>query len=134
MLLVEDNPSDIFLISAGLGFGSSPKHLSTVEDGASAIDFLERQGKYQSVPVPNIILLDLGLPTRNGREVLAYVKSNPRLSRIPVLVLSSSSQESDVQCAYDLRANCYLTKPFDLDEYFDMIRQIDEYWLTQVGL
>ncbi len=134
VLLVEDNPSDIYMISAVLGYGSRPKNLSTVEDGESAIDFLERQGKYRSVPVPEIILLDLGLPKRDGREVLAYVKSNPLLSRIPVLVLSSSSQEQDIQCAYDLRANCYLTKPIDLDEYFDMVRQIDEYWLTQVGL
>ncbi len=134
VLLVEDNPSDIYLITSVLGIGSSPKHLSTVEDGESAIEFLERKGKYRSVPVPQLILLDLRLPKVDGHEVLAYVKSSPRLRRIPVVVLSSSGQESDVNGAYDLRANCYMTKPIDLDDYFDMVRQIDDYWLTQVGL
>ncbi len=134
VLVVEDNPSDIYLISAVLGFGPRPKNVSTVEDGESAIEFLQRQGKYRSVPVPHIILLDLSLPKRDGCEVLAYVKSDPMLKQIPVLVLSGSTREQDIQSAYDLHANCYLTKPFDLDEYFDLVRQIDEYWLTQVGL
>jgi two-component system, chemotaxis family, response regulator Rcp1 len=134
VLLVEDNPSDVYLISAVLEAGDRPKCVSAVGDGQSAIDFLERRGKYESAPVPEIILLDLNLPKMDGHQVLAYIKSTPALRHIPVLVLSSSHREADIRSAYDLRANCYLTKPGDLDEYFDLVKQIDEYWLTQVEL
>lgn len=134
VLLVEDNPADAFLISCVLETGSRPKHLTTVEDGESAIDFLERRGKYRSVAIPGIIILDLHLPRLDGHEVLAYVKSKPALKRIPVVVLSSSKRDADIRSAYDLRANCYLSKPSDLDEYFDLVQSIEEYWLTQVGL
>lgn len=134
VLLVEDNPADVYLISTILETGSRPKHLSTVEDGEAAIDFLERRGLYESVPVPQLILLDLRLPKLDGHEVLAYVKSKPGLRHIPVVVLSSSRRAQDVDNAYDLRANCYVTKPLDLHEFIATVREIDEYWLTKVGL
>src|SRR3954451_17866681 len=134
VLLVEDNPADAFLISSILETGSRPKHLSTVEDGEAAIAFLERRGKYRAVPIPEIIILDLHLPRVDGYEVLAYVKSRPAQKRIPVVVLSSSQREDDVRSVYELRGNCYLSKPADLDEYFDLVRTIEEHWLSQVGL
>lgn len=134
VLLVEDNPADLYLISAVLETGDRPKNVSSVSDGQSAIEFLERRGKYETVPVPEIILLDLNLPKVDGYKVLAYIKSAPALRHIPVLVLSGSEREVDIRSAYDLRANCYLKKPGDLDEYFDLVKQIEEYWLTRVEL
>lgn len=134
VLLVEDNPADSFLISSILETGERPKHVSTAADGEAAIEFLQRSGKYASAPKPDLVLLDLRLPRLDGYEVLSFIKSEPSLCHIPVVVLSSSDRESDVQSAYDLRANCYLTKPVDLDDYFDLVRKIDEYWLTQVVL
>lgn len=132
VLLVEDNPADAFLISSILETGSRLKHLGRMEDGESDA-FLERKGKSQFVPVPGIIILDLHLPKLDGHPVLAYVKSKPALKRIPVVVLSSSKREADVRAVYDLRGNCFLSKPSNLDEYFDMVRTIEEHWLTQVG-
>ena len=134
VLLVEDNPSDIYLISAVLPTRARPIHISAVHDGESAIHFLERRGQYHSSPVREIILLDLGLPKLDGHEVLTYVKSKPALRHIPVVVLSGSDLESDIRSAYDLHANCYLTKPADLNAYFDLLANLEGYWLTQVEL
>lgn len=134
VLLVEDNPADAQLICSVLESGPCPKHLSSVVDGELAIEFLERQGSYVSAPRPDLIILDLRLPKVDGNSVLAYIKSSPSLRQIPVVILSSSARDQDVDSAYDLHANCYLTKPLDLDDYVDMVQKIEEYWLTQVQL
>jgi two-component system, chemotaxis family, response regulator Rcp1 len=134
VLLVEDNPADVYLISAVLDAGSLPKRISAVPDGQAAIHFLERREPYAEVPSPDLIILDLNLPKISGHEVLAYIKAHPEHRRIPVVVLSSSSRESDVKSAYNSHANCYLSKPSDLDEYYDLVTSIESYWLQQIAL
>jgi CheY-like chemotaxis protein len=114
--------------------GDIPKYLSVVTDGEEAIEFLTRNGKYNDAPRPDLILLDLNLPKMDGREVLEKIKADPDLKRIPVLVLSTSRSDRDVAGAYEHRANCYLAKPSELDEYLDVVRAIEAYWLSCVAL
>jgi CheY-like chemotaxis protein len=134
VLLVEDNPADIYLISAALQLGAIPKEVHTVTDGDDAILFVEQRDRFAGAVEPDIILLDLNLPKRDGHAVLRHIKSSRRLQHIPVLVLTTSKRDRDVECAYDAGANCYLEKPMDLDEYFEVVRQIEDYWLTHVQL
>ena len=134
ILLVEDNPGDVRLTREALREGKVYSNLHWVTDGVQAMEFLRRQGKYKDVPRPDIILLDLNLPRKDGREVLSDIKSDPDLSNIPVVVLTTSKAEEDVLRSYELRANCYVTKPVDLEKFIVVVQSIDKFWLTVVTL
>jgi len=134
ILLVEDNPGDVRLTREALKEGKVYSNLHTVKDGVEAMEFLRRQGKYKDVPRPDIILLDLNLPRKDGREVLEEIKSDPVLKRIPVVVLTTSKAEEDVLRTYNLHANCYVTKPVDLEKFMVVVKTIDVFWLTVVTL
>ncbi len=134
ILLVEDSPSDAALTIEALQEGHVLNNLHVVQDGEAAMEFLRRQGKYESSARPDLILLDLNLPKKDGREVLAEIKAEPGLRCIPVVVLTTSKDEADVLAAYGRFANCYLTKPVDLDEFIEMVRSIDSFWLNIVTL
>lgn len=134
ILVVEDNPGDLYLIRASLSLGEIPKQLSVVTDGEEALQFLSRSGEHQDAPKPDLILLDLNLPKVDGREVLERIKADPEWRHIPVVILSTSTSESDVSGAYDNHANCYLAKPQGVDEYLDVVHEIEAYWLNCVAL
>jgi CheY-like chemotaxis protein len=134
ILLVEDNPGDVRLTREALKEGKVYSNLHTVKDGVEAMEFLRRQGKYAGVPRPDIILLDLNLPRKDGREVLQEIKSDDILKRIPVVVLTTSKAEEDVLRTYNLHANCYVTKPVDLEKFMVVVKTIDTFWLTVVTL
>jgi chemotaxis family two-component system response regulator Rcp1 len=134
ILLVEDNPGDIRLIVEVLKDGKIPNHLSVVEDGEQALAYLHRKGVYQDAIVPDIILLDLNLPKINGNEVLAEIKKDPLLKHIPVIILTTSEAEQDILKAYDLHANCYITKPVNLEQFLTVVRSIEDFWLSIVKL
>jgi two-component system, chemotaxis family, response regulator Rcp1 len=134
ILLVEDNPGDVRLTKEALKEGKVYSNLHTVKDGVEAMEFLRRQGKYAGVPRPDIILLDLNLPRKDGREVLEEIKSDEALKRIPVVVLTTSKAEEDVVRTYNLHANCYVTKPVDLEKFMVVVKTIDTFWLTVVTL
>ena len=134
ILLVEDNPGDVRLTKEALKEGKVYSNLHTVKDGVEAMEFLRRQGKYKDAPRPDIILLDLNLPRKDGRGVLADVKQDPALRNIPVVVLTSSQAEQDIVRAYELHANCYVTKPVDLDQFVKIVRSIEQFWFTVVKL
>jgi CheY-like chemotaxis protein len=134
ILLVEDNPADVRLMREALRSDGRPNHLHVVDDGEKAISFLRRTGEFPNAVRPDIVFLDLNLPRRDGREVLQEIKSDERLRRIPVIVLTTSEAERDVHRAYDLYANCYVTKPGDLDEYLNVIKACEHFWLHIVRL
>lgn len=134
ILLVEDNPSDVRLTQEVLRDGRVRNNMSVVMDGVDAISFLHQTGEYAGAPRPDIILLDLNLPKKDGREVLAEIKADPDLKNIPVVVLTTSSAEQDIFRSYDLHANCYITKPVDLDQFIRVMRSIEDFWLTIVKL
>jgi chemotaxis family two-component system response regulator Rcp1 len=134
ILLVEDNPDDASLTVETLQEGRIRNNVTVVGDGVEAITFLRRQGKHANAPRPDLILLDLQLPRKNGREVLAEIKDDLELRAIPVVILTTSSSEKDVFETYQLHANCYVTKPVDLDEFIGAVRQIEDFWLTIVKL
>jgi CheY-like chemotaxis protein len=134
ILLVEDNPGDVRLTKEALRDGKVQNNLHVVQDGVDAMAFLHREGPYAEKPRPDVILLDLNLPRKNGREVLAEVKSDPELMRIPVVVLTTSKDEQDVLKAYEYHANCYITKPVDLEQFLAVVRSIEDFWFTIVRL
>jgi two-component system, chemotaxis family, response regulator Rcp1 len=134
ILLVEDNPADARLTREVFEGGRLATHINVVQDGDEALAFLRREGRYADSPRPKLVLLDLNLPRKDGREVLQELKSDPSLSRIPVIVLTTSAAEADILHAYDLQANCFITKPLDLDEFFDVVRAIEDFWLTTARL
>lgn len=134
ILLVEDSLGDVRLTQEALREGKVHNRLSVVPDGVEALAFLRREGRHASAPRPDVILLDLNLPRKDGREVLAELKSDERLRRIPVVILTTSQDERDVLRAYDLHANCYITKPVDLDQFIAVVRSIETFWLTIVTL
>lgn len=134
ILLVEDNPGDVRLTKEALHAGKVYSNLHWARDGADALEFLRRQGKHASAPRPDIILLDLNLPKKDGREVLSTIKSDDAFKLIPVVILTTSSAEEDVLRSYELHANCYVTKPVDLDKFLQVIKSIDQFWLTIVTL
>jgi CheY-like chemotaxis protein len=134
ILLVEDNPGDERLTREALREGKVYHNLHWVKDGVEAMAFLRREGKYADVPRPDIVLLDLNLPKKDGREVLEEIKSDEDLKRIPVVVLTTSKAEEDVLRTYNLHANCYVTKPVDLEKFIVVVRSIDVFWLTVVTL
>ena len=134
ILLVEDNPGDVRLTKEALREGKVYSNLHTVKDGVEAMEYLRREGKYKEAPRPDIILLDLNLPRKDGREVLEEIKSDDKLKRIPVVVLTTSKAEEDVLRTYNLHANCYVTKPVDLEKFMVVVKTIDIFWLTVVTL
>lgn len=134
ILLVEDNPGDVRLVLETLKENKLRNSLDVVEDGVEALVFLGREGKYADAPRPDLILLDLNLPKKDGREVLAEIKADENLRRIPVVILTTSKAEEDILKAYDLNANCYVTKPVDLDQFIKVVKSIEEFWLTIVKL
>ena len=134
ILLVEDNPGDARLAQEALKENKVANALHWVDDGVKALEFLRRRGPYADAPRPDVILLDLNLPKKDGREVLAEIKEDPELKRIPVVVLTVSQAEEDILRTYDLHANCYITKPLDLDRFLEVVQQIEDFWLTIVKL
>ncbi len=134
VLLVEDNPGDVRLTLEALKDGKVNNHLSVVEDGVEALAFLRREGKYADASRPDLILLDLNLPKKDGREVLAEIKADEDLKRIPVVVLTTSKAEEDILKTYNLHANCYITKPVDFDQFVIVVRLIEDFWFTIVKL
>lgn len=134
ILLVEDNPGDVRLTQEVLKEGSVHNEMYVARDGLEAISFLQRQGKNQNAERPDVILLDLNLPGINGREVLAAIKEDAQLKRIPVIILTTSDDEQDIFKSYDLHANAYVTKPVDLDKFIDIVKQIEGFWLSVVRL
>ena len=134
ILLVEDNLGDARLAQEALKESKIKNNLYIVGDGEEASEFLFRKGKYAKAPHPDLILLDLNLPKKDGRELLAEIKNDPDLKRIPVVILTTSKAEEDIYKTYELHANCYITKPLDLDQFMKVIKSIEEFWLTIVVL
>jgi chemotaxis family two-component system response regulator Rcp1 len=134
ILLVEDSPSDAEFTVEALKEAKVRNHLSLVEDGVQAMEFLRRQGKHAQAPRPDLIMLDLNLPRKDGREVLAELKADDNLKMIPVVVLTTSRAEQDVLRAYQLHANCYITKPVDFQQFLNVVRSIESFWLFVVTL
>jgi len=130
ILMVDDNPGDVRLTREVLRESALQPHLSAVVDGAQALEYLHRHGPYRDAVRPDVILLDLNLPKKDGREVLAEIKGDPELRRIPVVVLTTSNADDDVKQSYDLHANCFVTKPIALDQFTRVIQQIEAFWLT----
>ena len=134
ILLVEDNPTDVRLTREAFKSAAVRSALHVVTDGAQAIAFLRREGEWQGAPRPDLVLLDLNLPRKDGRAVLGEIKQDPALRHIPVVILTSSQAEQDIVRAYDLHANCYVTKPVDLDQFITIVRSIEQFWFTVVKL
>lgn len=134
ILLVEDNPGDARLTIESFKEHKITNHITHVTDGVEALNFLRREGDYSDASRPDLVLLDLNLPRMDGRQVLAEIKSDPVLRRIPVVVLTSSEAEEDILKSYDLHANCYVTKPVDLDQFFEVIQSIESFWCTVVAI
>ena len=134
ILLVEDSPDDADLTIDALRTGRVRNRITHVEDGVEAMSFLRREGKYSDAPRPDLILLDLGLPRKNGKEVLNEVKTDPALMHIPVVVMTTSDLDEDILYAYKRHVNCYVTKPVDLDQFIGVVRSIEHFWFTVVKL
>ena len=134
ILLVEDSPSDTDLTVAALAAGKISNRLSVVEDGVQALEFLRREGAFADAPRPDLIMLDLNLPRKDGRQVLAEIKADDTLKTIPVVVLTTSQADEDILRAYELNANCYITKPVDFKQFVQVVKSIEDFWLTVVKL
>lgn len=134
ILLVEDSLSDIELTKMGLREGKIANNLNVVRDGEAAMAFLRREGDYAGVPRPDLVLLDLNLPGKDGREVLAEIKTDPQLRQIPVVILTTSQAEEDIVRAYGLHANAYMTKPVGFEGFVAVVRGMTDYWFTLVKL
>ena len=134
ILLVEDNPADVRLTQEALKEGKVRNNLFVARDGIEAIEYLRRVGKHANATRPDLVLLDLNLPRKDGREVLSDIKNDPELKSIPVVVLTTSSADADIFKSYNLHANCYITKPVDLDQFVKVVKSIDDFWLTVVRL
>lgn len=134
ILLIEDSPSDASLTIKKLKTAKVVNNLHWIEDGETAMEFLRQEGEFASAPRPDLILLDLNLPAMDGREVLSEVKSDPNLKLIPVVILTTSAEEEDVLRAYNLNANCYLTKPVDINQFMNVVGLIEDFWLSVVKL
>jgi chemotaxis family two-component system response regulator Rcp1 len=134
VLLVEDSPGDVRLTREAFKDAKVHVNLNVASDGAEAMDFLNREGKHAQAPRPDLILLDLNLPRKDGREVLEEVKESPTLKSIPVVILTTSASDADILRSYRLHANCYITKPVSLDGFLEVVKSIDDFWLTVVKL
>ena len=130
VLLIEDNPGDVRLTKEAFKEGNMSVNLSVVMDGVEATKYLAKEGQYENATTPDLILLDLNLPKKDGREVLQEIKTDPNLLRIPVVILTTSNAEQDILHSYNLHANCYINKPVDFDKFFDVIEKIEEFWLS----
>jgi chemotaxis family two-component system response regulator Rcp1 len=134
VLLIEDNPGDVRLAMEALKEAKLANHVSIASDGEEALAFLRKEKGYGNAPRPDLILLDLNLPKKDGREILAEIKKDANLKRIPVVVLTTSTAEEDILKAYNLHANCYISKPVDFDKFTQVVRQIEDFWFTVVLL
>jgi CheY-like chemotaxis protein len=134
ILIVEDNPGDVRLIERALKDSPAPPRLHVAGDGVVALDFLRHTGPHPNAPRPDLILLDLNLPKKNGQEVLAEIKSDPALNCIPVIVFTTSDAEADIRRAYELHANCYVVKPAEFDKFMAVLRSLEAFWLDAVQL
>ena len=134
ILMVEDNPADARLTEEALKEGLLRNRLHLARDGVEAMQFLRREGPFGNAPRPDVVLLDLNLPRKDGREVLAEIKTDPDLKHIPVVVLTTSEAEQDIVKSYALHANCYVTKPVDLQRFIEIVHQIETFWLQIVKL
>lgn len=134
ILLVEDSPGDVRLTKEALKEGKVLNNLNVVGDGVEALAFLQKEGPYTNMTRPDLILLDLNLPKKDGREVLEAIKNDPDLKRIPVVILTTSNAEKDVLKSYDLHANCYVTKPVDFEQFITVVKSVEDFWLTVVKL
>ncbi len=134
ILLVEDSPSDADLTVDAFSEARVLNNLHWVEDGVEALTFLRRQGQYNNVPRPDLILLDLNMPKKDGREVLAEIKADSKLKRIPVIILTTSAAERDILKTYELNGNCYVTKPIDVEQFMSVVKLIEAFWLAVVQL
>ncbi len=134
ILLVEDNPGDVRLTQEAMTDGKMRNNLSVTRDGVEAMAFLRQEGEFKDAPRPDVVLLDLNLPKKDGREVLAEIKADPDLRRIPVVVLTSSKADEDIINSYDSHANCYVTKPGDLEQFIDVVKSIEGFWVQIVKL
>lgn len=134
ILLVEDNPGDVELVREALSESTRRHTLSVVRDGVQALKYLRRQEPYANRPLPDLVLLDLNLPRKSGREVLEEIKTSPDLQWLPVVVLTSSKAEEDILKSYSLHANCYVTKPVDFEQFMGVVKAIEDFWLTTVKL
>ncbi len=134
ILLVEDNPGDARLTLEAFKEGRVLNNITVIRDGVEALEYLRRQGKYADAPVPDLVLLDLNLPKKDGRQVLEEIKTDDTLRRVPVIVLSTSASQEDVARSYGAHANCYITKPVDLDQFLHVVQSIESFWLSLVKL
>ena len=134
ILLVEDNPGDVRLVQEALRESKIINRLYTVSDGQQALAFLRKQGSYANATRPDLILLDLNLPRKDGREVLSEIKTDPDLRRIPVVIVTSSKAEEDILKSYNQYANCYITKPLDLEKFIEVVKAIEDFWMSIVKL
>jgi chemotaxis family two-component system response regulator Rcp1 len=134
ILMVEDNPDDIELTVEAFKDSRVRNRLIVVKDGEEAVSYLQGKGQYQHAVRPDLILLDLNMPRKNGRDVLREIKNDPKLKRIPVVILTTSQEEEDIIHTYDLHANCYITKPLDFNQFLKVVKSIEDFWLTVVKL
>jgi CheY-like chemotaxis protein len=134
VLLVEDDPGDVLMTQEAFEEHKVGNNLAVVNDGAEAIAYLRREGRYSDAPRPDLVLLDLNLPRRDGREVLAEIKNDPELRQIPVVVLTTSQADEDIARSYQLHANAYVTKPVDFERFIEVVRQIDDFFVSVVKL
>ncbi len=134
ILLVEDNEGDIFLLTEAFEEGKVVNKISVARDGKEAIDFLDKKGKYENEEMPDLVLLDVNLPKKNGHEVLEYIKESESLKQIPVIMLTTSSSEKDILLSYKNHANCFITKPVDVDNFLKVIYSIENFWINIVKL
>ena len=134
ILLVEDNHADILLTREAFKEGTIPHEMNAVNDGVEAISYLKRAGKYADAARPDIILLDINLPKKNGFEVLAEIKQDPDLKHIPAIILSTSSSKHDIRKAYEMHANCYLIKPIELEDFLRVIRSLEDFWFNVAAI
>lgn len=134
ILLMEDDPGDVVLIKEGLHDARLALKITHVGDGEEGMRYLRKEGQYAEAATPDIVLLDLNMPRKDGREVLTEIRADPTLRRIPVVILTTSDAETDIVRSYDLGANCYIKKPIDLDDFMRMIKSFEDFWLTVVRL
>src|SRR5579859_7286335 len=134
ILMVEDNPGDVRLTQEALKEGRLWNHLTVTKDGMEAMEYLRRSGRFAKASFPDLILLDLNLPKKDGREVLAEIKSDEKLKLIPVVILTTSRAEEDIVKSYKLHANCYITKPVDFPQFTSVVRSIEDFWFSVVEL
>jgi chemotaxis family two-component system response regulator Rcp1 len=134
ILMVEDNPTDVLIAREGFSGAKMQNTLHVADDGIEAIEFLNQRGKYASAPRPDLIVLDLNMPRKNGQEVLAEIKADDNLKHIPVVILTTSKSSDDISKAYGLHANCYISKPVDFDEFTAVVQTIQDFWFSVVTL